>query len=183
MTKVFIGGSRRVGRLDQQVKARLNSIVERQFLVLVGDANGADKAVQRHLRDRGYRNVEVYCVAGDCRNNLGEWRLRAVTPDHTKRDLAYFASKDREMAREANVGFMIWDGKSAGTLLNVFRLVNGNKRALVYNVPASQFVKISERADLDELLSNCPPQVRRKVAAQLESERPDGSRERQSSLL
>jgi hypothetical protein len=49
MTKVFIGGSRRLSQLNKDLKGRLDNIVERGFTVIVGDANGADKAVQRYL--------------------------------------------------------------------------------------------------------------------------------------
>jgi len=183
MTKVFISGSRRVSHLDSQVKARLDSIIERQLLVLVGDANGADKAVQGHLHERGYKNVEVFCVAGACRNNLGGWQIRTVTPAHRKKDLRYFASKDREMAKEANAGLIIWDAKGPGTLVNVLRLVAYKKKVVVYSVRAKRFVEIRKKADLDGLISECSPEVRLKAEKQLESEKLHTSRERQGSLF
>ena len=46
MTKVFIGGSRRVTRLNADVQRRIDKIIEQGFPILVGDANGADKAIQ-----------------------------------------------------------------------------------------------------------------------------------------
>lgn len=183
MTKVFIGGSRRVTHLDEDVKQRLDSIIEKQLSVLLGDANGADKAVQQYLDNRGYRNVEVFCVAGACRNNVGDWRLRTVTPEHYKKDLDYFASKDREMARAADVGLMIWDAKSAGTLLNVLRLVAQKKNVVIYSVPAKAFVEVRKEADLVRLLSTCSPEVRRRVERQLESEHLHDLRVHQVSLL
>ena len=39
--KVFIGGSRRIGRLDAEVKRRNDTIVEKRLQVLVGDELGA----------------------------------------------------------------------------------------------------------------------------------------------
>src|SRR3990170_3898864 len=65
MTKVFIGGSRRLSRLNKDVKRRLDNIIERGFTVVVGDANGADKAVQQYLASRRYQKVIVFCMAGD----------------------------------------------------------------------------------------------------------------------
>lgn len=62
MHSVFVAGSRALSRLNAQVKERLDNIVKQNFAVLVGDANGADKAVQRYLAERGYRNVVVYCM-------------------------------------------------------------------------------------------------------------------------
>lgn len=56
MTKVFIAGSRRLSRLNADVKRRIDIMIEKGFTILVGDANGADKAVQRYLVEKGYRN-------------------------------------------------------------------------------------------------------------------------------
>lgn len=49
MTKVFIGGSRHVSRLTAPVLERLHTIMEKELSVIVGDANGADKAVQNYF--------------------------------------------------------------------------------------------------------------------------------------
>jgi hypothetical protein len=53
MTKVFIAGSRRLSRLNADVKRRIDTTIEKDFTILVGDANGADKAVQRYLAEKG----------------------------------------------------------------------------------------------------------------------------------
>ena len=39
------------------------------------------------------------------------------------------------MAREADYGLMIWDGKSAGTICNILRLINVGRKAVLINVP------------------------------------------------
>ena len=57
MNKVFFGGSRYIGRLNQAVKKRTDNIITNGYLILIGDANGADKAMQRYLSEKGYRNV------------------------------------------------------------------------------------------------------------------------------
>lgn len=59
VTKVFIGGSRHIARLEAEVRRRLDRIVEKGLPVVIGDANGADKAVQRYLSDRQFEMVEV----------------------------------------------------------------------------------------------------------------------------
>ena len=51
MTKVFIAGSRQLSRLNADVKRRIETMIEKGFTILVGDANGADKAVQRYLAE------------------------------------------------------------------------------------------------------------------------------------
>ena len=78
MTTVFVGGSRRVSELSAEVRERLDNIMEGKFTVVIGDATGADKAVQRYLYDKHYRNVEVFCSGGICRNNVGDWQNRRI---------------------------------------------------------------------------------------------------------
>ena len=78
MTSVFIGGSRAVSRLNNVILAKLDELIERQCLIFVGDAKGADKAVQQHFARRGYEHVLVYCM-DECRNNVGMWPTRNVT--------------------------------------------------------------------------------------------------------
>ena len=78
MTKVFIGGSRRISRLDAEVKRRIDRMIEKRLPVIVGDANGADKAVQDYLRTKDYDLVEVFCSGDSCRNNRGGWPTRTV---------------------------------------------------------------------------------------------------------
>src|SRR5262249_37357409 len=70
--------------------------------------------------------------------NLGQWQTRYIQPPMNARGFDFYAVKDREMAREADFGLMIWDGKSFGTLLNILRLVRGGKKALLLNVPEKE---------------------------------------------
>lgn len=163
MTKVFIGGSRRVSRLDADVRRRIDRIIEQDFPVLVGDANGADKAVQTYLRSRGYEAVEVFCSGGECRNNLGKWPVRAIATRQGLRNFDYYAAKDEQMAQEASIGLMIWDGKSAGTLANAARLVRQGKKVVVYATPSKRFLTLKAEADWEHLVSSCEKDVREKV--------------------
>jgi len=73
MKKVFIGGSRRISRLNAEVTRRIDQMIERELDILIGDANGADKAVQAYLSERQYPNVAVFCTGGQCRNNVAGW--------------------------------------------------------------------------------------------------------------
>jgi hypothetical protein len=67
VTRVFIGGSRHVTRLEAEVRRRLDRIVEKGLPVVIGDANGADEAVQRYLSDRQFEMVEALSPRGFCR--------------------------------------------------------------------------------------------------------------------
>jgi hypothetical protein len=148
MTRVFVAGSRSVSKLNSEVKERLNNIIEQNFGVLVGDANGADKAVQKYLADRKYRNVVVYCM-DVCRNNVGDWPARHHAADpHCKRDRHYYGIKDKAMAEDASCGFMLWDGESKGTLTNVINLLNAHKKSLLYLSPKKRFLKLTDFDDL-----------------------------------
>jgi hypothetical protein len=60
VTRIFIGGSRRITRLEAEVRRRLDRIVEKGLPVVIGDANGADKAAQRYLSEQKFERVEVF---------------------------------------------------------------------------------------------------------------------------
>jgi len=142
MTRVFIGGSRKISRLPKNLVTRLDRIVERRLPVVVGDANGADKAVQAYLHARSYDEVVVFCSGPNCRNNRGGWPTRLVGSGSRTSTFEHHAAKDRAMAEEATVGLMIWDGKSKGTLLNVFRLLECGKHVAVYLSGEGRFIDL-----------------------------------------
>ena len=74
---VFIGGSIGISKLNAAIRARLDDFMKRGNAILIGDANGADKAVQTYLATRDYRNVTVFCME-ECRNNIGAWPTRSI---------------------------------------------------------------------------------------------------------
>lgn len=172
MTSVFIGGSRAISRLNPIIRERLDDLMHRGCLILIGDANGADKMVQQYFADQGYRDVVVYCMSR-CRNNVGEWPIKKVESDSKTKDFAYYAAKDLAMAQDAKCGVMLWDGASKGTLNNIQNLIGSGKKVLVYLSAAKSFVKLNDQSDLDRLLRQCDPreiaeaqgQIRRKLSA------------------
>jgi hypothetical protein len=170
MTKVFVGGSRRISRLNEDIRRRIDRIVAKRLRVLIGDANGVDMAFQRYLQARGYDYVEVFCAGEAPRNNLGGWPLRAIRPPHSSRDFDYYASKDRVMATEATVGLMIWDGESRGTLLNILRLLSQGKAIAVYVGPKKAFIEVRTRRGFDDLISVLDGKAARRLYEQAVSE-------------
>ena len=150
---VFVAGSRQISRLPAEVKTRLDTMVEKGFQILVGDANGADKAVQRHLADRSYANVLVHCMKDHCRNNVGNWPTRQVVAPRGAKGFDYYSLKDRAMADAAEYGLMLWDGKSKGTVNNVVNLSRDHKPVVVYVAPTRQFRTIKSFDDLKDLLA------------------------------
>ena len=158
--KVFIGGSRRLSRLNQDVKCRLDKIIDKDLTVIVGDANGADKAVQRYLASKEYDKVIVFCMAGNCRNNIGNWTMREISAaSSARRDFAYHATKDRAMGSEADYGFMLWDGKSRGTLTNMADLVQQEKPVVVYLASEKSFVTLRDPDQLAPLVARFNPDL------------------------
>jgi hypothetical protein len=169
MSTVFIGGSRRIGRLNEVIRARLDNIVERGLQVVIGDANGSDRAVQAYLAQRGHRDVVVYCMGESCRNNLGRWNVQALEASG-ERGFDYYALKDAQMARNADCGFMIWDGKSKGTLLNVQRLLRAGKPVVIYFAPDRECMTVRTLDDLRALLARCRPADRQRLSSLLHGE-------------
>lgn len=159
MSKVFFGGSRSLSRLDSAVRTRLRNLISHGHTVLVGDASGMDNAVQAFFSEEGYRDVVVYCMEGECRNNVGNWPVESVSSGGREKDFAYFAMKDARMSLEAEYGFMIWDGASKGTLNNVLSLIEQGKAVLVYRSPIREFVQISSIQGLKQLLGSCSSDV------------------------
>jgi hypothetical protein len=171
MTKVFIGGSRAVSRLNHTIREKLDDLIARQCEILVGDANGADKAAQEHLAQQQYQHVIVYCM-NTCRNNAGNWPTKQVEASGNRKDFAYYAAKDLAMARDSKCGVMLWDGKSKGTLNNLQQLLTQQKQVLVYLTPENAFHKLRTTIDLQELLQRCNPAFVQQAQRQLRAKLP-----------
>ena len=125
----------------------------------MGDAPGVDIAVQKYLSDKGYKNVCVFCMGNICRNNVGNWETRHITATNGHKGADYYGLKDLEMANATDYGFMIWDGKSKGTLNNMRNLLKQNKKILVYFYPQREFFNILTFDNLENLLAKCDGKV------------------------
>jgi hypothetical protein len=154
-TTVFLSGSRVISRLNHSIRARLKNIVEQGFRVIVGDANGADKALQSFFADVHYNNVVVFCAGNICRNNVGEWPIENVEVDLKLKGRDFYTQKDKAMAAEADYGFVLWDGKSVGSISNVLELMNSRKPVVVYFGPEKAFYNLKQSEDVHALLRHC----------------------------
>jgi len=155
MIKVLIGGSRNITRLTKDIKVRIDNIIQKDYAILIGDANGADKSVQKYLFDKGCGNVIVFCMDRGCRNNVGYWETRHIEGKSKIKDFSYYSIKDLEMATTADYGFMLWDGKSKGTLNNIINLLKRQKKVLVFFSPGKEFYNLISFDELESLLSKC----------------------------
>lgn len=167
MTTVFISGSRKISRLNKEIRDRLQNVLTQHFEVVVGDANGADKAIQKYLLDANYRNVTVYCSGNTCRNNVGDWKVSKIEVDSRLKGRDFYTKKDQKMAEIADYGFVLWDGKSPGSYNNIMELLKRNKKALVYFYPEKSFVAVSNIDDAKALLNRCDAasqdEIKRKI--------------------
>jgi hypothetical protein len=152
--KIFIGGSRAVSKLNAVIRARLDDFIKRGCTILIGDANGADRAVQTYFANKEYPHVIVFCME-ECRNNVGAWPTRSIEPSAGSKGFSYYAAKDFAMAEEAQCGMMLWDAKSKGTLQNMMNLIAAGKRALVYFAPTKDFHVLASPQELQCLLARC----------------------------
>ena len=57
MSTVFIAGAIKIKYLDRKFKARIDKIIASGYHVVVGDADGADTAIQTYLFEQGSSNT------------------------------------------------------------------------------------------------------------------------------
>lgn len=159
MTSVFVGGSRRLGRVNAQLAHRLDNIIQKHLRVLVGDANGFDRAAQAYLAEHEYHAVVIYCTAGECRNNVGDWPKKSV--EYLGRDHGrdFYTAKDDAMLRDADFGLFAWDGKSKGTLRNIRKMAEQGKPSVVYVSPVKKFVTVRNAQGASALSRDMEPDV------------------------
>jgi hypothetical protein len=152
---VFLSGSRKISRLNDEIRLRLKTITSKEFKVVVGDANGADKALQSYLADIHYEHVTVFCAGDVCRNNVGAWVQKNIEVDHKLKGRDFYAEKDKAMAAAADYGFVLWDGRSAGSINNVLEMMKNGKPVVIYFSPDKSFHALKEASDVKKLMQRC----------------------------
>lgn len=162
-TRVFIAGSMNIKLLDPQVKERIDNIVAQDFEVVVGDADGADTSIQLYLFNHRTAKTTVFCSGLRPRNNVGDWPVQRVKTSHAEGSRAFFTAKDIRMAEVADLGLMIWDTKSTGTLSNVIELLTRKKKSVVFVNKAKIFKNIATVEHLEDLLSYMSEDAKRKA--------------------
>ncbi len=151
--RIFIAGPRLISELDENINKKLNSICEKGYDVLVGDADGIDSSIQKFLNDMKYKNVTVFASRGIARNNYGDWKIENVVVAENVAGFDFYATKDLEMAKSADIGFMIWNGKSKGTFNNMINLLNLGKEVILYYAPNQKFYQFKTMKDLNDFLN------------------------------
>ncbi len=152
---IFIAGPRVLRKIDTMIENKINNIINKEYTILVGDANGIDRAVQLYLYEKKYTNVKIYATKGKVRNNLGNWDIKNVNVSQDLKGFDFYAAKDYEMAKEADYGLMIWNGKSKGTLNNAINLLIMKKNLLIYFSPEKALYKIESLDNLKKFVKRC----------------------------
>ncbi|MBE0703233.1 MAG: hypothetical protein IH582_08705 [Afipia sp.] len=166
MAMIFLGGSRDIYELPSPAIERIAAIIAAEHGVLIGDAPGADAEIQGLLAGYNYEHVGVFCAGYVPRNNLGDWAVYPVPPVSAHGFEAH-APKDREMARRADFGLMVWDGMSAGTCLNILRLAMANKPCVIYDMARGSVATTHSTDHWRAMLHHAGPGVRRQVEARM----------------
>lgn len=157
--KVFVAGPRAIRALNKSITDVLADMIVRRSAILVGDADGVDRLVQEYLAEAQYLNVLVYASGGEPRNNLGRWQVRKVDVPANAKGFDFYAKKDTQMARNADNGFMVWNGKSRGTLNNMINLVSQNKEVMVYLVQTEEELRLRRLDGINRLVERMGPEV------------------------
>jgi hypothetical protein len=159
--KIFIAGPRAVSDLNHAIVSRIDNIIKQDFEILVGDASGIDAAIQKECYKKGYKSVKVYASNGSARNNVGNWKVELVDVPEKLKGFEYYAAKDYQMAVDADYGFMIWNGKSKGTLNNMINLLKFNKMVILYFIPDGKFYKITNMNEMKILVDQLDNDVKK----------------------
>ncbi|MCJ0929334.1 hypothetical protein [Acinetobacter lwoffii] len=149
VTKIFIAGSISIQMLDESVTKRINKMIDQGYEIILGDADGIDKAVQEYLNSKNYDKVTVYHSGKKPRNNLGNWHTNSVITEYKFGTRAFFTAKDLVLANDADIGVMLWDKQSTGTLKNIIELINQRKKVTVFLQQERKFQRVY---NTDELL-------------------------------
>lgn len=143
----------RIKNLDKNVITRIDNILNSNYQVIVGDADGVDSSIQKYLFNKQSKSVVVYCAGDQPRNNIGHWLVENIYTNATPGTRAFFTAKDLKMAEDCDYGFMVWDTKSTGTLSNAIELLKREKSSLIYINKAKEFLKIKGSTDLEILIT------------------------------
>jgi hypothetical protein len=163
MTTVFLSGSRKISRINDAIRQRVDNVVAKKLDIVIGDANGADRAMQAYLAEIGYEYVTVYFVGVQPRNNVGNWRTEGIAAPSNLTGRDFYTVKDKKMAQQADFGLVLWDGRSAGSIANVLEMLKSGKKAVVYFGPEKTFYTITSGEDAQKLVDKCDAESLREI--------------------
>lgn len=174
--KIFIGGSIGITQLPDEILGEFwVRCLYDQHQILVGDAPGVDTAIQTQAFEKQYPKVTIYYSGVKCRNNCGNFETQQIQVQDGTKGREFYGAKDQAMVNDADVGLLIWDGQSAGTIHNAFRVLLQRKSCyfIVCDPMKQQFTSYPELnfEDLVGILNRIPrnqPSYRRSVLRRID---------------
>ena len=190
MTTIFISGSREIQFVPDEVRARVDRIIDSGFDIVVGDSErGVDSAILRHLESRSYANVSVYTIHEKPRIKSAHdsWHVCRIEPTaaaktdkagkvRNRRELE--TEKDKAMGAVADFGLVVWQriypnrfgniSVSKGSLRNMHQLLIADKPVVLYKAslaaseePSFDCFELKSLSELEELVASEPSIVGR----------------------
>lgn len=135
----FVGGSKTITRLKAEAISAIDELRAANAHILIGDCFGADKLVQQYLYDNGYTNVTVYVSGYKVRNNVGAFPVKYIDCGGLK-GYKFYQQKDIAMADDADVGLMLWDGKTRGTEQNIVYMKSKGKSVRIIKYSSEEWL-------------------------------------------
>ena len=127
--KLFIGGSKTIGKLPDKATETISAACRSGHEILIGDCYGIDLAVQQLLAALEYENVTVFTACQTARNNIRNWQEQRITTDQT--GFAAHRAKDEAMIDNCDLAILVWDSGTKGTFANLDALRRAGKRCLL----------------------------------------------------
>jgi nicotinic acid phosphoribosyltransferase len=143
---VFVSGSSKTEfkdsgyyrrRLPKTVRNELKRYMGNRDKIVVGDAPGVDRQVQRYLNKKRYSNVEVYGPGKEVRYTANKkWKTNPIdAPEFEVGSKEWLAKKDIAMTKVSDIGLaVVLDEGAKATRKNVQRLIDQNKSVKVYEL-------------------------------------------------
>lgn len=144
---VFISGSSKTEdkkseyyrkQLPKEVKKKIDEYLKSGDKIIVGDAPGIDRQVQRYLKKAGYDNVEIYGPGKQVRYTANKkWKTNPIDASEFEyMSPEYLRKKDIAMTNASTKGLAIVleNGGAAATRRNVQRMLQQNKQMSVFEL-------------------------------------------------
>jgi adenine-specific DNA-methyltransferase len=111
--------------------------------------------------------VLIYFVGDAPRNNVGKWTTKRIVDRKRLSGREFYALKDKAMSDVADYGFVLWDGKSPGSVQNMLWLSKRGKKIVVYKAPDRTFNNLANFEDLVGFLANSDEAVLAEISGKI----------------
>ena len=131
---VFVSGSIAIKKLPFHVQESIQTMIDKQMTILVGDAPGVDTLVQDLCNKQEYVNVIVYTITSSPRYKANkDFQDKSIFVDQEiKKERERQTYKDKAMSEDSTFSLVIWDGSSKGSYANILRALESHKKVKVY---------------------------------------------------